>query len=360
MRCITLAEALRERGADCRFICRDFTGNLFDRIRQSGFEVFSLPADDGTDIIDLPPEQRALAHGYWLGVNYVIDAAQTIAALEGYRCDWLIADHYALDHQWEAKLRPYCERIMVIDDLADRVHDCDMLLDQNFYQDRDRRYQELLPKQCKTLLGPSYLLLRPEFEKERQGLRVRDGLVKRMLVFFGGTDPKNQTRIVLAALKKMNIPRIQVDVVVGHTNPNRYSIQERCDQLPGVTYHCNVSYMAELIVNADLGIGAGGSTMWERIYLGLPTITVVCAENQVCTTEDIAKLGAVEYLGWTDLLRVDDYERVISKLIANPQRLTQISDAALAVVRNQSTSTVVDEIFNFERQDSASCYSCSL
>lgn len=94
MRCIILAEALRERGADCRFICRDFTGNLFDRIRQSGFEVFSLPGDVCADRDDLPSEQVALAHGYWLGVDYVTDATQTLAALEGHRCDWLIVDHY--------------------------------------------------------------------------------------------------------------------------------------------------------------------------------------------------------------------------------------------------------------------------
>jgi UDP-2,4-diacetamido-2,4,6-trideoxy-beta-L-altropyranose hydrolase len=354
MRCLTLAEALKERGAECRFICREQEGHLLEEIRQRGFDAYGVSlaaelAEPASSHAKQYPGESA-----WLGADWATDAAQTKVGAGGTAVDWVIVDHYALDARWERAIRSICKRLMVIDDLADRQHDCDVLLDQNFYRDQDQRYQGLLPKQCKTLLGPAYVLLRPEFENARQGLRARDGIVKRMVVFFGGSDPKSQTRTVLAALKKMNTPDISVDVVVGHTNSNRHSIQVLCDQLPGVTYHCNVSNMAELIVNADLGIGAGGSAMWERCYLGLPTITVVFAKNQVRTTEDVAQLGAIEYLGWTDFLGADDYERAISRLIANPQRLKQISDAALAVVQMQTTSSAADEIVNFQQQDSAS------
>ncbi len=355
MRCLTLAEALRERGAECRFICREHEGHLLEQIRQRGFDAYGLPVAEFAEPAGSQAKQDP-GQAAWLGADWATDAAQTKVGAGGTAVDWVIVDHYTLDAQWERAIRPICHRLMVIDDLADRPHDCDVLLDQNFYWNQDQRYQGLLPKQCKTLLGPAYVLLRPEFEKARQGLRTRDGNVKRMLVFFGGSDPKNQTRTVLAALKKMNTPDISVDVVVGHTNPNRHSIQVLCDQLSGVTYQCNVSNMAELIENADLGIGAGGSAMWERCYLGLPTITAAFAENQVRTTEDVAQLGAIEYLGWTDSLGVDDYERAIFRLIANPQRLKQISDAALAVVQKQTTSSVVDEVLNFQQQGS-SCYS---
>ena len=354
MRCLTLAEALRERGAECRFICREHEGHLLEHIRQRGFDAYGLSiayefAEPAGSDAKQDPDQSA-----WLGSDWATDAAQTKIGVGGAAIDLLIVDHYALDAQWERALRTICQKIIVIDDLADREHDCDFLLDQNYYLDQDQRYQGLLPKQCKTLLGPAYVLLRPEFEEARQGLRTRDGTVKRIVVFFGGSDPKNQTRAVLTALAKMNISDISVDVVVGHTNPNRHSIQELCDQLPGVTYRCNISNMAELIMSADLGIGAGGSAMWERCYLGLPTITVVFAENQVRTTEAVAQLGAIEYLGWTDSLGPNDYERTISMLIANPQRLKQISDAALAVVQNQTTSLVVEEILKFQQQDSFS------
>ena len=348
MRCLTLAEALRERGVEGRCICREHEGHLLEQIRQRGFDAYSLPIAKRAEPAGSHAKQNS-GQVAWLGSDWATDAAQTKVGVGGTAVDWVVVDHYSLDARWERVIRPMCNRLMVIDDLADRPHDCDIMLDQNFYRDQNQRYQGLLPKQCKALLGPAYVLLRPEFEKARQGLRGRDGIVKRIVVFFGGSDPKNETRTVLAALKKMNMVDISVDVVVGHTNTNRHSIQELCDQLQGVTYHCNVSNMAELIVNADLGIGAGGSAMWERCYLGLPTITVVFAENQVRTTEDVAQLGAIEYLGWTDSLGADDYERAISELIANPQRLKQISDTALDVLQKQTTSSVVEEILNFQQ-----------
>lgn len=349
MRCLTLAEALRERGAECQFISREHEGHLLEQIRLRGFHVYglSVPESAGSDA------SQQLDQYAWLKLDWVTDAEQT-KACSNELVDWLIVDHYELDSRWEMAVRSICRKLMVIDDLADRPHDCDVLLDQNFYRDQDQRYQGLLPKQCKALLGPAYVLLRPEFEKARQGIRMRDGIVKRILIFFGGSDPKNQTRTVLAALEKVNSSEISVDVVVGHTNPNRHSIKELCDQLKDVTYHCNVSNMAELIVNADLGIGAGGSAMWERCYLGLPTITVAFAENQVRTTEDVAQLGAIEYLGWSDSLGAVDYERAISRLIANPQRLKQISDAALDVVQKQPTISVAQEILNFQQQEAVS------
>jgi len=326
MRCLTLAEALRGRGAECLFICRKHKGHLLEHIRQRGFDVRDLPV---------------------LGSDWATDLAQTKNIVEETKVDWLVVDHYELDARWESSMRQICRRLMVIDDLANRPHDCDILLDQNFYRNQEQRYQGLLMQHSKTLLGPAYILLRTEFDKVRQELRTRDGIVKRIIIFFGGSDPKNQTLIVLATLKKMNMPNISVDVVVGYNNPNRYFIQMLCKQITGITFHCNISNMAELILNADLGIGAGGSAMWERCYLGLPTITVVFAENQLRTTEDVAYLGAIEYLGWADSLGVNGYERAISGLISNPQRLKQISETALALIQRQTTSSVADEMLNF-------------
>jgi spore coat polysaccharide biosynthesis predicted glycosyltransferase SpsG len=116
--------------------------------------------------------------------------------------------------------------------------------------------------------------------------------------------------------------------------------------------------MAELIMNADLGIGAGGSAMWERCYLGLPAITVVTAANQVRTTEDVADIGAIEYLGWSDGLASIDYARAINKMLANPQRVKLISDLALGVVPRIGTLTVVDKMCNLIPVSFAG-YTCS-
>ena len=128
-------------------------------------------------------------------------------------------------------------------------------------------------------------------------------------------------------------PNIGVDVVVGAGNPNRDTIQALCNQLPNVAFHSQVSNMADLIHNADLGVGAGGATIWERCFLGLPTITVVSAANQERTTEDVAELGAIEYLGWSTQLRPEDYARAITGMLEDPQRVKRIGEAALHVVQ---------------------------
>ena len=207
MRCRTLAEELKERGADVHFVCRRHSGNLNELLRDT-FSVYELPSPS-IDTHNVADDDYAA----WLGIIQEEDAADTIATLQGWRPDWLVVDHYSLDKRWETALRPYVRRIMVIDDLANRTHDCDLLLDQNFYLGMENRYNNLVPSHCQLLLGPKYALLRPEFRKARKTLRIRDGKVQRIFVFFGGTDPTNETTKVIQALKTLELEFI-VDVVL--------------------------------------------------------------------------------------------------------------------------------------------------
>ena len=328
MRCLTLADELKPHCDQIHFVSRHLPEHLRSMLTAKGYEYTLLVSVQKDTVLD-----KSLAHADWLEVNQEQDAIDSIQKLSDETWDWLIVDHYALDIKWETAMRPYSKHIMVIDDLADRKHDCDLLLDQNYYHDIEQRYQGLVPEHCVTLLGPAYVLLRPEFADARQRLRGRNGTVQRIMVFFGGSDPTNQTQKAVEALKQLNRPDIGVDVVVGSVNPYRNIIQALCAELPNVIFHCQVSNMAELIINADIGIGAGGSAMWERCCLGLPTITVVFAANQERTTEDVARIGAIEYLGWSDRLTPEDYARAISGMIENPHRVRQIGEAALGVLQ---------------------------
>lgn len=226
-----------------------------------------------------------------------------------------MVDSYALDHKWEKFLRPHVNKIMVIDDLANRAHDCDLLLDQNYYRDIEHRYDGLLPLTCRKLLGPEYALLRPEFHQAKKNLRKRDGKIRRILVFFGGSDPSNETKKALQAIKLLNRPEIAVDVVVGAGNPHREEIKQICSEMPNTTYYCQVENMAELMAAADLAIGAGGVTTWERLYLELPTIAIAVAENQVETLEALGEAEMVWYLGiWSEVVVDDIYFKIINLL----------------------------------------------
>lgn len=291
------------------------------------------------------------AHAQWLGSDWQTDARQTQEVVAAIRPDWLVVDHYALDARWETSLKSRVRQLMVIDDLADRAHDCDLLLDQNFYTDMTTRYLGLVPPACERLLGPTHVLLRPEFTGMQPLARQRDGGIRRILVFFGGSDPTNQTQNVLVALGMLNLREIAVDVVIGSSNPYRLQLQDLSRSMPNVALHCQVSNMAELIVQADLGIGAGGVAMWERCYLGLPTITVVFADNQVRTTEDVAGLGAIKYLGRCNSFTEDEYKKAIKEMIDSPGEMQRMAEVSRGLVR-PGTQRVADVMESISRASS--------
>lgn len=288
MRCATLAEELRSRGAAVTFLCRALPGNYIDWLVSKQFDVIRLSAP-----MDNPGLAGQLGHLAWLGVPLEQEMAEVRAALSPRPLhDWLIVDHYALGEQWEAAARSFATNIMVIDDLADRRHDCDVLLDQNFYADMQQRYDHLLSPACKKLLGPGYALLRREFLALQSQIQPREAAVRRVLVFFGGVDADNYTAHAIAALARAARPEVQVDVVIGAGHPARTAIVASCQEHG---YHCHVqtSRMAELMVTADLAIGAGGTATWERCCVGLPALTVCVADNQRRLVDDAACAGFI-------------------------------------------------------------------
>lgn len=299
MRCFTLAQRLhKEENAKVFFIMRRLSGNLIDLVRKHGFDVLVLPpADQDYELED---------YGLWLTVPMEVDAQQTIEVLQHYlqeHCcdvaDRLIVDSYALDEQWEQALRPYCREIMVIDDLANRRHDCDILLDQNFYLNKDVRYVGLVPEHCKMLLGPDHALLREEFYEAKKHLRKRDGNIKNILVFYGGSDLTNETEKAIKALVQLHDEgyNFTADIITGLSNSRREKIEKICSKYHFFHYYCQVSNMAELMNKADLMLGAGGSTTWERLYMELPALVTAVAENQVQGCRDCCKAGLINYLG---------------------------------------------------------------
>jgi UDP-2,4-diacetamido-2,4,6-trideoxy-beta-L-altropyranose hydrolase len=284
MRCITLADALKKSGAQIRFISRNLPVHLRDVLAAKDMELASLPSDE---TLSFPGD---LAHASWLRTSQAEDAQATVQALSGQSWDWLVVDHYALDARWESALRGTAKKIMVIDDIADRQHDCDVLLDQNYYAEMQTRYSGKVPSHCELLLGPRYALLRDEFRKFREQIMPRTGVVNRILVFFGGVDADNYTGQAIEALSVIDIRGIHVDVVVGAQHPCCEQIKTACVQ-HGFVCHVQTNKMAELMAAADLAIGAGGSATWERCCLGLPSLVFCTADNQQKQLADAAREG---------------------------------------------------------------------
>jgi UDP-2,4-diacetamido-2,4,6-trideoxy-beta-L-altropyranose hydrolase len=278
MRCLTLADTLRERGAQSTFICRPHAGHLLDLIQQRGHTAKALaPADDA---FTAPADPT---HAKWLGTEWASDAQQTQDALGDQVVDWLVVDHYALDRRWEQIMRPHTRRIMAIDDLADRPHDCDLLLDQNLGR-QAKDYGEFLSRQTQTLIGPAYALLRPEFDQWREHSLQRRAQpqLKNLLISMGGVDPANATGQVLDALTRCELPAdLHITVVMGPTATWLTQVQSLAAAMPCPTQVlAGVSNMAQLMAESDLCIGAAGGSAWERCALGLPTLILILAANQ--------------------------------------------------------------------------------
>ncbi|MCP3930697.1 MAG: UDP-2,4-diacetamido-2,4,6-trideoxy-beta-L-altropyranose hydrolase [Bacteroidetes bacterium] len=338
VRCLTLANALQVQGHDAYFICRDLKGNINQSVVDQGHPLFLLP----------PPEKKFVSqqddttHAKLLEVQWQQDYNETSKMVQNIDCkfDWLVVDSYALDYRWESSFRQNVNKIMVIDDLADRKHDCDMLLDQNYHSNLNGRYTGLVPFACRLFLGPKYAILRPEFLQERQNLPQRDHAVQRILVFFGGVDPGNETGKALKALEILDSSDIDVDVVIGSLNPNRSKILEQSQALPYVLCHEHVENMAQFMGRADLAIGAGGTTTWERCCLGLPSLIEILAENQTAIAQGIEKTNAGRNCGLAQDVTPEFLSKEIHNLMISKTELLGYSKTSSDLVDGEGASRV--------------------
>lgn len=335
MRCLTLADALREAGAaECTFICRPHEGNLIELIAGRGHRVAPLPQP-----VNARSEPGESMYGSWLGADRETDAHDTRKILEGRAIDWLIVDHYAIDHRWEQALRPACGRLMVMDDLADRKHDCDLLLDPSLGRTGED-YADLLPDEAVTLLGPQFALLRPEFAQLRAESLARRAApqLRHLLITMGGVDKDNATDRVLDALDACALSDdARITVVMGPHAPWLAAVKERAARMRRPTgVLTGVKDMAQLMTDCDLAIGAAGSTSWERCCLGLPTIQLVLADNQEECAAALSHFDAV--VGISAAKLGEELPHVLTEL--SPARLAHISDRAARVCEGRGTAMV--------------------
>lgn len=294
MRCLTLANALRDKRAGCAFVCRAHDGHLAERIEAMGHQVYLLPQPDGVSL----PDTLSI-YEQWLGCSWQQDAEQTRKPLgNGY--DWLVVDHYGLDARWETAMREITKRILAIDDLANRPHDCELLLDQNLIANRFDRYDDLLPNNCARLLGTEYALLQPQYSELHPRTPPRSEPVQRIFVYFGGSDNFNLTARTLAAFLDLNRTDIALDVVTNPAGPHAAEIRRLVQAHDNIVLHDPMPSLAPLMLKADMAVGAGGATSWERCCLGLPTLVVTIADNQKPIAEELARLGVVNWVGHRD------------------------------------------------------------
>ena len=315
MRCLALAEQMHDKGWKVHFVCKELPGHMLAVIRRNGFEVSGIPLD------------VSCADTY-------VDAELTKQVIRANGpFQWVIVDHYGLDEVWQRQIKSSVDHVMVIDDLANRRHHCDMLLDQNYNPKGAARYKGLIPEGCRRLIGPSYLLLRSSFYEMRDLMDLnRDRTVRRILLFFGGSDPTGETMKAIEAVHMIDRSSLRFDVVVGDSNPMRDQIESACRALPNIRFHCQVNEMASMMALADFSVGAGGVAMWERCFLGLPSAVVITADNQAESVEAAASREAIWPIGMHTHVKSFDIADIILRAVESPHLLEQMSRNGLELV----------------------------
>jgi UDP-2,4-diacetamido-2,4,6-trideoxy-beta-L-altropyranose hydrolase len=337
MRCLTLAKALQQSNWQVQFACRAHPGHLIQWLVNQGFDLITLKQ---------PPETQATGYAAWLGVTEEQDAAELSEQLQA-PIDLLVIDHYGLSKTFEQAMAGFYRKLLVIDDLANRAHQCDYLLDQNLYPQMLSRYDNLVNKEAQQWLGPSFVLLRPEFAQLQRAVSSQQ---LRFLVFYGGTDELNLTSRTIQALQQLQKTDFHADIVIGLANPHKNELEKLCAEDARFSLFIQTPHMAELMSKATLMIGAGGSTHWERCALALPALVVTLAENQVASTLSLVEAGVCGYLGQGQDLTASQLTRAVQQLLDNPDQLQQMSDKARQLVPQGGGCAAIVERLNAEFQ----------
>lgn len=347
-RCLALAAWAQTRGIPCYIAARFLTDAIKHELQEShiGYLPLSPPTQAQSEDCSRASE---VSYEQWLGVPWEVDADDTLAAIATAGLSGvLVVDHYGIDHRWERRLRRGSNAIFVIDDLANRQHDCDVLLDQTLGRE-PTDYARWIPSPCTLLLGTSYALLRPEFAAHR-GLaesrrRTATG-VRRIFVSLGGTDAHNLTEVVLNALTtQLGQPNIAVDVVLSRAAPHFDRIVAAAVSAPlQIAVHADSFDVAKLMVDADLAIGAAGTMSWERACLGLPTVMVVTADNQRQIADALAHTDAVDFIGDWRSVDAETIAASVRRFSDDSSRWRRAVDAAFAICDGRGAERVLNQI----------------
>lgn len=327
MRCAGLGLHLLLRGEPVHLVAAEISDSLVTWLGESGIGFSRLPFE----CVGNPELDSRLT----LSVAEYLDDVNV-----------LVVDHYGLDEAWETVLRANKRRIIVIDDLANRRHNCNILLDTGMHSNQTERYLGLVSKSTLIFLGPNYLLLRPEFD-EPSLLRNRTGEISKILVYFGGGSMDGEILKVSSVLAGLRLRDLETTIVLGRTETSIELAGEISRLYPSIKTIFSSSNFALLMKEADLAIGTCGLSAWERCVLGLPAVTVVTAENQFDDALYLNQLGAIKNLGWVAEVSEEMWQNAIIDLVGDPMKVASMSKAGQSTVINRSRyQFLLDEILN--------------
>ena len=347
MRCLALAEWAKDRGLKA-VLCTKFPHTfLQQRLEALGGKYLLIPESD-------KPSSKAYAHSAWLKGDELEDAEATLTALQELGLpspSFVVVDHYALGAPWENILSRLTKNIVVIDDLSDRKHDCNLIVDQTFGKEQES-YEGLVVDDCKRLIGETFILLRKEFSSFATN-RIKSK-TPRLLIALGGSDPHNHSLTLANWIRESHLSnRLRLSILTTSINPHLHALKKYCDD--SIELLIDVDRVASALETFDLCIGAAGSSSWERSALQLPTLTVVLAPNQKDIARHLHNVGATINLGEVSALTPSTLTTSILSLLDYPEKRNALAESAKKVCDGLGCNRVLDEILkNLDRANKVS------
>lgn len=306
-RTLALAEAVVQNGGKAAYICAELPDALDTRLTE----------EFGIEIVRIPREEFANADVAIQSLRGIAERWQSAPTL-------VVVDHYKLESSYEKAIRKAGYKLLAIDDAADRYHDCDYFLNQNLVSDPST-FERVAPADAKVFLGPAFSMIRSEFHLAPEGRRY-DGPAKKLLVFLGGGVWPDAVRTCIAALASFPSDRFEITMVMGTGDAEFQAAQSQAAQAGlRIEFLRNVSDMAQRLQNADLCLGSAGVNTWERACLGLPAICIGVAPNQYPIGEEMARRGAIVYLGPAENLSSEQIAAEIRRVADDPETLQRMS-----------------------------------
>lgn len=340
-RCLSLAQALVELGALVDLLVRRLdevaSQVLSDSIPDTRLNVLWLPAPASPFV----PEAEGPPHQAWSGVPWNQDALETVALLRDAPPDWLVVDHYAFEARWHGLVRQNLGcRLLAIDDLADRALDVDVLLDQNLDADHRAKYAACLRRKPRWLTGPRYALLSAAY-RDAPGYQFHEP-VRSLGIFTGGTDPGGASAQVLKICRHSGFVGA-IEIASSSANPHLAELRAACAATPGTSLTLDEPNLAGFFARHDLQVGAGGGATWERCCIGVPTISLVLAANQMVVAPVLDKLGvlrAARLDGHSAPEDMPTLSQVLAVLLADQNARRSLGERAALLVDGRGSQRV--------------------
>ncbi|UOF02254.1 UDP-2,4-diacetamido-2,4,6-trideoxy-beta-L-altropyranose hydrolase [Bdellovibrio reynosensis] len=317
MRCLTLANAFKEAGHTCIFVCKAFPEKLHSLI-PSSYTIITINSE----------------------LNQTLDAQECVNLCHQHDINLVVVDNYYLDILWEKTISGVAP-VVCIDDLANRNHDCKILIDSNYYHNAYSRYSSLVPENCKLLLGPRYALIRNEFYTTKK-VTIPDHSALKVFCFFGGTDPSGETLKLIRTLHAQAASSSLQFVIVYTKANSEYAEIQKMPASDLYILHESPPSMAELMAQCHLYFGSGGTVTWERMCLGLTGFVVAVADNQIQSATDLATQGFHTYCGEASKIQYEEILKRIELLTTDRVALKTKADKCMHFIGRLT----IDDILN--------------